>query len=242
MAETVILKLGDALDSLKDRRGDFEHYFAAGLGVPIESCRVVDPRRGEPFPAHERCRAVVITGSPAMITENHGWSLESERWLRYSMDGGTPVLGICYGHQLLAHALGAPVGWTEQGQEIGTVTVDLVPETWADGFWPRPPRQLSVQTCHKQSVLDLPPGGRLLATNSHDWVQGFAWGRHVWGFQFHPEFDADIVRAYLQADMKKSGSNADELQRRLECTRDSEDGRSLLRAFARFAGLHQDLQ
>src|SRR5699024_8582920 len=108
MSRIIILKLGTALDSLLARRGDFEHYFAAGLGVPIESCRIVDPRYGDAFPEHDECRAVVITGSPEMITDDPDWSRNSERWIREGIDRGTPFLGICYGHQLLAKVLGAP--------------------------------------------------------------------------------------------------------------------------------------
>lgn len=239
MSRIIIMKLGTALDSLLDQRGDFEHYVAAGLGVPIESCRIVDPRCGDAFPAHGECRAVVITGSPEMITDDPDWSRSSERWIREGIDRGTPFLGICYGHQLLAKVLGAPVGWTKQGAEIGTVTVDLVPDAWANGFWPRPPGQLTVQIFHKQSVHDLPPGARLLATNSHDRVQGFAWEQHVWGVQFHPEFDADILRAYLRAENEQLRSEGRASEQFPERTQDSDDGRTLLREFARFVGVHQ---
>lgn len=239
MSRIIILKLGTALDSLRARRGDFEHYVAAGLGVPFDSCRTIDPRRGDAFPEHHECRAVVITGSEEMITDNPDWSRNSERWIRAGIDRGTPFLGICYGHQLLAKVLGAPVGWTKQGEEIGTVTVDLVRDAWTNGFWPGPPGQLTVQTCHQQSVHDLPPGARLLATNSHDWVQGFAWEQHVWGFQFHPEFDADILRNYLQAENERRRSEGRASEQLPERTQDSDDGRALLREFARFVGVHQ---
>lgn len=241
MSRIIIMKLGSALESLRARRGDFEDYFAAGLGVPFDSCRIVDPRRGEALPAHDECRAVVITGSPEMITDDPDWSRNSERWIREGIDRGTPFLGICYGHHLLAKVLDAPVGWTKQGPEIGTVTVDLVPDAWTNGFWPRPPEQLTFQTCHKQSVHDLPPGARLLATNSHDRVQGFAWEKHVWGFQFHPEFDADIVRAYLQAENEQRRSEGQASEQFPERTLDSDDGRTLLREFARFVGIHQQI-
>lgn len=237
MKDLVILKTGTALDSLRARRGDFEHYFATALGIPIEACRIVDPRRGDAFPAHDECRAVVITGSPEMITDNPEWSRASERWVREGIDHGTPFLGICYGHQLLAQALGAPVGWTKKGVEIGTVTVDLERDAWANGFWRQPPEQLTVQMAHNQSVHDVPPNGRLLASNSHDLVQGFAWEQHVWGFQFHPEFDADILRTYLHAESEELRSAGRDPQQILDRTQDSDDGRTLLREFARFVGM-----
>lgn len=237
MADIVILKLGTALESLRNRRGDFEHYFANALGVPFESCRVADPRYDDELPAPENCRAVVITGSPEMITHDPDWSLRSENWIRQGIDQGTPFLGICYGHQLLAKTLGGAAGWTQQGMEIGTTDIDVFPDAWPNGFWHQPPGRITIQTCHSQSVHELPAGARLLASNSHDRIQGFAWGDQVWGFQFHPEFDVDIVRAYLQAESEKLRSGGRDPQQIFEQTHESDDGRTLLRAFARFAGM-----
>lgn len=239
MSDIVILKLGTAIDSLRTRRGDFEDYFAAGLGIPIASCRIIDPRQTDAFPPHDECRAVVITGSPEMITDDPDWSLNSERWIRKGIDHGTPHLGICYGHQILAKVLGAPVDWAQHGTEIGTVSVEIFQDAWADGFWHEPPARLTVQTCHSQSVQELPSGARLLASNKHDRIQGFAWGRHVWGFQFHPEFDADILAGYINAESRQLERAGLDPRQMLNDTRDSDDGPRLLRAFAQFAGMHQ---
>jgi GMP synthase (glutamine-hydrolysing) len=81
-------------------------------------------------------------------------------------------------------------------------------------------------------VLELPRGARLLASSRRDPHQAFAWGERAWGVQFHPEFDADVVRAYLAARreaIRDEGLDADAL---LRAASDSPHGAALLGRFA----------
>jgi GMP synthase (glutamine-hydrolysing) len=231
MHDVLIVKLGSAPEQLRARRGDFEHWFARGLGVGIEHCLVVNPEAGDRLPKSRSFRGVVLTGSNAMLTDNPEWSLRTQDWLDQALAHNVPMLGICYGHQLLAQTLGGKVGWSPKGEEIGTVTVDLTAEGRRDPLCAGLPDTLTVQSSHSQSVLAVPPGARLLAHNAHESVQGFAWGWNVWGLQFHPEFDADISRAYIEDDrekLKRQGQDPEVLSR---ATRDSEHGSILLRHF-----------
>ena len=81
--------------------------------------------RGEALPDPRSVRAVVVTGSAAMVTSREPWSERTAAWLCETVEVKTPVLGICYGHQLLAHALGGRVEDNPQGRHIGTVDVTL---------------------------------------------------------------------------------------------------------------------
>jgi GMP synthase (glutamine-hydrolysing) len=232
MHDILIVKLGSAPEAVRARRGDFEHWFATGLGIDIERCLIVNPEAGQRLLEPTSCPGVVLTGSDAMLTDNLDWSLRTQAWLDCALAHEVPVLGICYGHQLLAQTLGGKIGWSPKGEEIGTVTVDLAPEGRVDPLCADLPDRLTVQQSHSQSVLELPKDTRLLARNAHEAVQGFAWGSNAWGFQFHPEFDADISRAYIEDDREKlkiQGRDPDAL---ISATRDSDHGTSLLRRFA----------
>jgi GMP synthase (glutamine-hydrolysing) len=227
--EILIVKTGSALARLAETRGDYDDWIAKGLGLShVRACRVT---AGEALPAPEHVRAVVITGSSAMVTEHLPWSERTARWLPEVHRLGIPILGICYGHQLLAAALGGEVGDNPSGREIGTIAVTL--EDDRDPLLGGMGSPLVVNASHRQSVLRLPPGARRLAYNETDANQAFVVGERAWGVQFHPEWDHDVIRAYLdeRAEILRSeGRDPDALHREV---RASEHGATILRRFAR---------
>lgn len=231
MSRVHILKTGSTVEPLRERRGDFEDWFRAGLGLDADEATVVAPYLGESLPAPQAVSAVVVTGSPAMVTEEADWSLSCESWIAELVGRGRPVLGVCYGHQLLARALGGAAGQNPNGMEIGTCEVELTDSGREDPLFAGLPAVLVVQQTHRESVVELPRGARHLAGNDHDAFQAFAMGDRAWGVQFHPEFDADIMRGYAKA-------RADSLQvegidpRQVEAgVRDTAHGPVILRNF-----------
>lgn len=197
MKRLVIIKTGSTLPELSHRRGDFEQWFVDGLGLSDELVRVVDRDHGLPDPTE--VSGVLITGSHAMVSHREPWSERIAAWLPTVLQAEVPLLGICFGHQLLAHALGGEVGPNPRGIEIGTVEAQLAPGAQEDSLLARFPSTITVQVAHEESVLTLPPRSRLLASSAKDPNLAFALGQRAWGLQFHPEFDAAIVRAYIDA-------------------------------------------
>jgi GMP synthase (glutamine-hydrolysing) len=228
----LIVKTGTTLPQLRARRGDYEDWIAEGLGLERERIAVVRADEGEALPDPAAPAGVVVTGSSALVSRREPWSERAAAWLAEALAAQTPILGICYGHQLLAHALGGRVDANPRGREIGTIEVELCEAAAADpllgGLAPR----MTVQATHVESVLELPPGARLLASSAGDPHSAFAVGAAAWGVQFHPEFDADVVRAYLEERrelLRDEGLDADRL---LASARDSPHGAALLRRFA----------
>ncbi len=233
MKPIVIIKTGTTLPRLAETRGDYEDWIAEGLGATsVRTCRVCD---GDALPAPDEPRAVVITGSSALVTDRLDWSERTARWLPEVLKRGTPILGICYGHQLLAHALGGEVGMNPRGREIGAIEVALTDEGARDPVLGID-RILRVNASHRQSVLRLPEGARLLAGNAADPHQAFAIGERAWGVQFHPEWDHDVIRGYLEERagiLRDEGIDPDALLARV---RPSEHGPAILRRFAELIG------
>jgi GMP synthase (glutamine-hydrolysing) len=228
----LILKMGGTLPALKSRRGDFEDWIIAGLGLPREKVSVVDVPRGEALPAVDGHAGIVITGSHAMITERNDWSERTAGWLGKAVARGTPVLGICYGHQLLAHALGGRVDNNPNGEELGAVEVTLEEPARGDPLLAGVQPRIRVFESHAQSVLKLPPGAVRLASNSWDANQSFRVGASAWGVQFHPEFDVDIVRAYVEHHRTELFAEGQDPERLLRSADGDVFSGALLRSFA----------
>ena len=166
-----------------------------------------------------------------MVTDDLPWSLGCEHWLRELVERDVPVLGVCYGHQLLARAFGGEVGFNSRGDEVGTTAVALTEAGRHDPLFGGLPDELIVQNSHRQSVLSLPPDARLLASNDHDVHQAFAIGKRAWGMQFHPEFDADIMRGYLEDRSEGLQERGVDTAKLHAATRDSDHGTRVLRNF-----------
>ena len=214
------------------RRGDFELWFAQGLGVPEDELRVVRVYAGEALPDPGDYAGVVITGSPAMVTDEEPWSLQTERWLQRAVEADSYVLGVCYGHQLLARALGGTVADNPRGRQIGTVDVTLTYHGKHDPLLGQMPTVMHVPVSHFQAVTHLPEGAQLLATSPRDDNHAFSIGERAWGVQFHPEFDADIVRGYVEARRDAIRAEAMDVEALLRDARDTSHGGKLLRSFA----------
>jgi GMP synthase (glutamine-hydrolysing) len=133
-----------------------------------------------------------------MVTERAAWSERTADWLRTVIAAERPLLGICYGHQLIAHALGGEVAYNPRGYEAGTIQVHLHPEAATDPLLQGLPNPLPAHAVHAQTVLKLPSAAVCLSHSAQDQHQAFRVGACCWGVQFHPEFDSNIMRHYLQ--------------------------------------------
>ncbi|MEO0650708.1 MAG: glutamine amidotransferase [Planctomycetota bacterium] len=226
-----ILVCGHTVPPLVPVRGDFPDWFRAGLGLDAARAPAIDLPGGDPLPAPRDCGGVVVTGSPAMVTAGEPWSVAAEGWLAEAHAAGVPILGVCYGHQLLARALGGAVDWNPRGREIGTIEVELTPAADDDPLLQGLERPLVAQASHSQSVSELPPGAVLLGSNTIDPHQAFRLGATTWGVQFHPEFDAEIIRGYIEHRAESLREEGLEPAALSAATRDRAAGATLLRRF-----------
>lgn len=233
----LIIKPGQKLPSLSAVEGDFDHWILQGMGPLQVEARVVKAHEGEALPAHDEVQAVVITGSGAMVTDADIWIETTAAWLRQAVAAKLPILGICFGHQLLAHALGGRVGDNPSGVEVGTVSVEWMVDAADDPLFGGMTNVTPLQASHRQSALVLPPGARRLAYSRLERNHAFACGERVWGVQFHPEFSAEIIRQYIEYYSEGLVTVGRDVTSLFEEVQDSCYGTQLLRRFARIAGV-----
>ena len=233
--KVLIVQTGATLPALHTRHGDFPAWFQRGLGLADKELSVVRVDAQEKLPALPQVDAAVITGSGAMVSERLDWSERTADWLRAAAQAGLPMLGVCYGHQLLAHALGGRVDYNPRGREIGTVDVECLPAAADDALFGSLPPVFRAQATHLQSVLVRPSGAVVLARSALDNSQALRYAPRVWGVQFHPEFSVAHMRGYLSERSEIVDMEGLDAQRLKRAVASSPHARALLRRFVRIA-------
>jgi GMP synthase-like glutamine amidotransferase len=150
------------------------------------------------FPGSPRsCDAWVVTGSPHGVYEQLPWMIELQNLLRVCINSGVPVIGICFGHQILAAAMGGSVIKAPQGWGLGVQTYK-----WADvgvlegaGL---PLSEVKLLAMHQDQVVSLPPTAKVVLKNDHCPFACLQYGHAALSFQFHPEFPLAYERAVIQ--------------------------------------------
>ncbi len=231
MKKLYIIKVGSTFPATKKLFGDFDQWTVNTLGPINIDLEIVDAEHGVPLPKIAECAGVVITGSHAMVTANMPWSVRLEKWIRSLLDERIPVFGICYGHQLLAKAAGGLVDFHPRGREIGTVCVNLLPGCSADPVFRALPKSFLVHVSHSQTVLRLPKAAVRLAANTHEPNHAFRLGECAWGVQFHPEYDAGIMRSYIREQAYELESAGIEVSRLLDGVSETPTAAQILRTF-----------
>jgi GMP synthase-like glutamine amidotransferase len=177
--------------------GGYGDMFQAMIAAADPTIEVVvhDVFSGPPPDDPRRSDAWMITGSAASVYDEAPWIEALSDFVRAAHDAAVPLVGICFGHQLLAHVLGGRTERAATGWGVGALPMAvLAQEPWMDP----PSSTATLLYSHQDQVTALPPTARVLAAAPHCPVAMFAIGDEVLGIQAHPEFGAPYLRALLQ--------------------------------------------
>jgi len=226
MRPLAILVTGDPVPRAAALSGSFPDMIRRVAGEAWTGpWTTLDARASGDWPA---LSGLIVTGSSASVTERAPWMLAAEARLRAQVAEGLPVFGICFGHQLLGQALGGVVVQNPAGRQIGTVAAEVGAD---DVLLDREQRPFRVNTSHRDVVGVLPPGARVLGRTPKDPHAFVRFGERVFGVQSHPEFDAVVMRAYVEERREILTGEGFDVDAVLAEIDDAVPGASILRRF-----------
>lgn len=186
-------------DDLRDRFEDYPVMFDAAIAsadVDVEwrTYRVYD----EELPgAIDECDGYITTGSRSGAYDKDAWISLLEQFIQQLVGSQTPLVGICFGHQVIAQALGGEVEKSVKGWGIG-----IQHHTIGDNIdcaWMEPTmQQFTIPVCHQDQVISLPGGACLLASNGHCENFMVQFNDTMLGLQGHPEFHPNYIEVLLE--------------------------------------------
>ncbi|WP_424941897.1 type 1 glutamine amidotransferase [Aliiroseovarius crassostreae] len=180
-----ILQAGHSPEEVRDSVGDYGEMFTRlldGHGFAFEIFSVVD---GEFPPGLDAADGWLITGSKHGAYEDHDWIPPLEDLIRKIKAAGQPLVGVCFGHQIIAQALGGKVEKFSGGWSVGRTEYDFGDETLALNAW------------HQDQVTELPEGARVIASTDFCANAALVYGDQILTIQPHPEFTSDLVSGLI---------------------------------------------
>ena len=187
-----ILQTGRAPDNLQAVHGDYDKMSQTFLGLPSENVRHYAVLDGEFPDSVSDCDGWFITGSRFGVYEGHDWIPPLEAFIRCAHVEKRKMVGVCFGHQIMAQALGGTVEKFEGGFSVGAVDYTLSgrlkssPETGSD--------KTRLNAYHQDQIRVPPESAELILTSDFCRFAGFAYGDWGLSVQPHPEFEG----AYLK--------------------------------------------
>ena len=231
----IVLRAGDAAAPVAARRGEFFSWITREVGDTWAGEWLEhDMRKDEPLPGPHDADGFVITGSSSSVTERAPWMLRGEELIRGIAAAGTPLFGICFGHQMVGQALGGLVAKNPSGREIGTVEVRQVPHDPLDPIFDGLPRELPREpyarrlgrpaAAGRTSPRRRPPRRSTRRSRSANRSSACS---------FTPRFDGDSMRGYVEARAHVIDGEGGDAQAVLRGVADAPHGASTLRSFVR---------
>ena len=186
-----ILETGRPPGELAERFGDYPMMVQKMLGFGFET-ESFDVQAGE-LPELGEHDAYLITGSPAGVYDPLPWIPGLLDFIRTAND--SKMVGICFGHQAMAEALGGKVEKSDKGWGTGLQRYEVVGrEPWMDGE-----DSVAIPASHQDQVVLQPPGTEVVVESAFTPYAGLAWtDRPAISFQFHPEFSPDFAKALIE--------------------------------------------
>lgn len=195
MKNILIIKCGETFPEIKAKHGDFEDWIIKASNLPSTVFKIFNVSQGEQLRHPSEYIAAIISGSHANVNQRLPWIKQLKDWIVTARYSNIPVLGICFGHQIIAEALGGRVKLNPEGTIEGAISMKLTKAGQACPLFKKTGDGFDSYASHTFSVSELPIGAVLLA-QSGNIIESFRVDK-IYGIQFHPEYNDEIMKMHL---------------------------------------------
>lgn len=201
MPRIAILETGAPPSDLSPEHGRYPQMFTRLLGEGFETLSI-DVRHSPP-PRPGDFDGVIITGSPAGVYDGEPWIGRLLDWIA-SAKGQTRMIGVCFGHQAMAQALGGRVEKSEKGWGVGLHRYRVEQSE----PWMQPPlTTIAIPVSHQDQVVERPAGARVILSSDFTPFAGLAWDDDAVSLQGHPEFTPAFAAALAEGRRDRIGAD-----------------------------------
>ncbi|MDR1676849.1 MAG: glutamine amidotransferase [Deltaproteobacteria bacterium] len=194
----LIIECGGLTLSKTNQRINFGPMFMEAAPFSPREAIVINAEESPLTVKPQDFKGIIITGSLSMASELEPWSRCLIKWLSKAVDKDVPILGVCFGHHLMARVFGGKVDYHPMGQELGSHDIFLSPLAKEHPLLESLPSRFPAYLAHSQTVTDLPSQAMVLASSEHDDHQILAYGENILTCQFHPEFTKSFMMAFIE--------------------------------------------
>ena len=207
MPHVTIIETGLVSPKNRERHGTYPQMFEAMISAadPSVTFNTVSIPAGEPLPKVEAIEAILITGSSAGVYDGFDWIAPLEDFVRTAHEAKVPMVGVCFGHQLIAQALGGVARKSEKGWGLGRHVYDVAPGNGIVGG-----TRIALAASHQDQVITPPAGARTILSSDFAEHAGLLYpGGTTLSVQPHPEFSVGYALACCEMAHEKGAAPGD---------------------------------
>ena len=190
-----ILSCGPGLEDIVSQYGHSSEWIPSIINNPTIDYNIKNVYLDNNF-SLDKCDGYIITGSKYSVYDSLDWIKNLKDYVKCIISNNFSILGICFGHQLIAECLGGTVRKNQLGWELGSYPIYLTEDGLGSPLFRDIDKQPIVYQSHKDCVLELPKQAVQLAYNQKC-TQAFQIDGSIYSVQFHPEFSWNVMKKYV---------------------------------------------